>query len=101
MELIFEIRDADEGGYYARALGHSIFTKPLRGTTSAQIYSKRLLCTSKMTPNDRGSCKCTMLRTLHTILAEGCPHAINNHRLSHRTTVTPESVIRLYADDYL
>ena len=27
MELIFEIRDADEGGYFARALGHSIFTE--------------------------------------------------------------------------
>jgi hypothetical protein len=27
MELIFEIRDADEGGLYARALGHSIFTQ--------------------------------------------------------------------------
>ena len=27
MELIFEIRDADEGGYYARALGHAIFTE--------------------------------------------------------------------------
>ena len=27
MELIFEIRDAEEGGLYARALGHSIFTE--------------------------------------------------------------------------
>lgn len=27
MELIFEIRDAEEGGYSARALGHSIFTE--------------------------------------------------------------------------
>jgi predicted RNase H-like HicB family nuclease len=27
MELIFEVRDADEGGYYARALGHGIFTQ--------------------------------------------------------------------------
>ena len=27
MELIFEIRDADEGGYYARALGRAIFTQ--------------------------------------------------------------------------
>lgn len=27
MEVIFEIRDAEEGGYYARALGHSIFTE--------------------------------------------------------------------------
>jgi predicted RNase H-like HicB family nuclease len=27
MELIFEVRDAEEGGYYARALGHSVFTQ--------------------------------------------------------------------------
>lgn len=27
MELIFEVRDADEGGYCARALGHAIFTE--------------------------------------------------------------------------
>ena len=27
MELIFETRDAEEGGYYARALEHSIFTE--------------------------------------------------------------------------
>jgi hypothetical protein len=27
MELIFEIRDAEEGGLCARALGHSIFTE--------------------------------------------------------------------------
>ncbi len=27
MELIFEIRDAEEAGYYARALGHAIFTE--------------------------------------------------------------------------
>jgi hypothetical protein len=27
LELIFEVRDAEEGGYYARALGHSIFTE--------------------------------------------------------------------------
>lgn len=27
MELIFEIRDAEEGGYFARALGYSIFTQ--------------------------------------------------------------------------
>ena len=26
MELIFEVRDAEEGGYFARALGHSVFT---------------------------------------------------------------------------
>ena len=27
MELIFEIRDAEEGGFYARALGHAIFSQ--------------------------------------------------------------------------
>jgi len=27
VELIFEVRDAEEGGYCARALGHSIFTQ--------------------------------------------------------------------------
>jgi predicted RNase H-like HicB family nuclease len=27
VELIFEVRDAEEGGYYARALGHAIFTE--------------------------------------------------------------------------
>jgi hypothetical protein len=27
MELIFEVRDAEEGGLYARALGHGIFTE--------------------------------------------------------------------------
>ncbi len=27
MELIFEVRDAEEGGYCAQALGHAIFTE--------------------------------------------------------------------------
>ena len=27
MELIFEVREAEEGGYLARALGQSIFTE--------------------------------------------------------------------------
>ena len=27
MELIFEVRDAEEGGYCARALGHAVFTQ--------------------------------------------------------------------------
>jgi hypothetical protein len=26
MKVIFEVRDADEGGLFARALGHAIFT---------------------------------------------------------------------------
>jgi hypothetical protein len=27
MELIFEVRDAEEGGFFARALGQAIFTE--------------------------------------------------------------------------
>jgi hypothetical protein len=27
MEIIFEVREAEEGGFTARALGHSIFTE--------------------------------------------------------------------------
>jgi hypothetical protein len=27
VELIFEVRDAEEGGFFARALGHGIFTE--------------------------------------------------------------------------
>jgi hypothetical protein len=27
MELIVEVRDAEEGGYFARGLGHAIFTE--------------------------------------------------------------------------
>ena len=27
MELIFEVHDAEEGGYFARALGHATFTQ--------------------------------------------------------------------------
>ncbi len=27
MEIIFEVRDAEEGGYWARALGYAIFTQ--------------------------------------------------------------------------
>jgi len=27
MEIIFEVRDAEEGGYWARALSHAIFTQ--------------------------------------------------------------------------
>ena len=39
MELIFEIRDADEGGFYARALGHAIFTE---GETWEELRSSVL-----------------------------------------------------------
>ena len=27
MELVFDVHDAEEGGYFARALGHAIFTQ--------------------------------------------------------------------------
>jgi predicted RNase H-like HicB family nuclease len=43
MELIFEIRDAEEGGFYARALGHAIFTQ---GETWDELRANILEATS-------------------------------------------------------
>ena len=43
MELIFEVRDSEEGGYFARALGHSIFTQ---GDTWDELRSNVLEATT-------------------------------------------------------
>jgi predicted RNase H-like HicB family nuclease len=43
MEIIFEIRDAEEGGYWARALGHAIFTQ---GDTWDELRTNVLEATS-------------------------------------------------------
>jgi predicted RNase H-like HicB family nuclease len=43
MELIFEVRDAEEGGYWARALGHGIFTQ---GETWEELRANVLEATS-------------------------------------------------------
>jgi predicted RNase H-like HicB family nuclease len=43
MELIFEVRDAEEGGYSARALGHGIFTE---GDTWDELRANVLEATS-------------------------------------------------------
>jgi predicted RNase H-like HicB family nuclease len=43
MDLIFEVRDAEEGGYWARALGHSIFTQ---GETWEELRANVLEATS-------------------------------------------------------
>jgi predicted RNase H-like HicB family nuclease len=43
MELIFEVRDAEEGGFCARALGHGIFTE---GETWEELRANVLEATS-------------------------------------------------------
>jgi predicted RNase H-like HicB family nuclease len=43
MELIFEVHDAEEGGYCARALGHSILTQ---GDTWEDLRANVLEATS-------------------------------------------------------
>ena len=43
MELIFEVRDAEEGGFWARALGHGIFTQ---GETWDELRTNILEVTS-------------------------------------------------------
>lgn len=52
MELIFEVRDAEEGGYWARALGEGIYTQAetwedLRGQV---LDAVRLHCSDGQPP---------------------------------------------------
>ena len=47
MELIFEVRDAEEGGYYARALGHGIFTEAETWENFVTMSLRRYRSTSK------------------------------------------------------
>src|SRR6266567_6234506 len=42
MELIFEIRDAEEGGYCARALGHAIFTERKPGKNCVPTFLRHI-----------------------------------------------------------
>ena len=51
MELIFEVRDAEEGGYWARALGHAIFTE---AETWDKMLARPLLCILKMVVSSCG-----------------------------------------------
>jgi hypothetical protein len=43
MELVFEARDAEEGGYQARALGHSLLTE---ADTCEELRANMLEATS-------------------------------------------------------
>ncbi len=59
MELIFEVRDAEEGGYWALALGHAIFTAR---ETREQLRANVLEATSlhfEDSPVHPGWCNCT------------------------------------------
>ncbi len=42
MELIFEIRDAEEGGFYARALGQPSLRKPKHEKNSERRFRGNL-----------------------------------------------------------
>ena len=60
MELIFEVRDAEEGGYCARALGHGIFTE---AETWEELRANVLEAISvhfEDGPVHPGLCSCTM-----------------------------------------
>ena len=65
MELIFEVRDAEEGGYWARALGHAIFTE---AETWEELRTKVLEATSL---HFEGGPAHPRLVQLHYVVAEG------------------------------
>jgi hypothetical protein len=48
MELIFEVREAEEGGYVARALGQAIFTEAETWRSCVTTFLKPQASTSKM-----------------------------------------------------
>jgi len=59
MDLIFEVRDAEEGGYYARALGYAIFTQ---ADTWDELRKNAIEATSlhfEDAPYSRKLCNCT------------------------------------------
>jgi predicted RNase H-like HicB family nuclease len=43
-EIIFEVREADEGGFWARALGHSIFTQGETWDDLRQMVKEAVSC---------------------------------------------------------
>jgi hypothetical protein len=43
-EIIFEVHDAEEGGYTARALGHSIFTEGETWEELREMVRDALVC---------------------------------------------------------
>ncbi len=67
MELIFEVRDAEEGGYYARALGHAIFTE---AETWEQLRANVLEATSL---HFEDAAECPRLVQLHYVKDELIP----------------------------
>jgi hypothetical protein len=67
MELIFEVRDAEEGGYWARALGHAIFTE---ADTWEQLRANVLEATSL---HFEDSSACPRIVQLHYVKDELIP----------------------------
>ena len=59
MELIFEVRNADEGGYCARALSHSIFTEAETWEDPVPMFLRQRRFTSKMPQPNLASFNCT------------------------------------------
>lgn len=43
-EIVFEVIEADEGGYAARALGHSIFTQSEDRNELKEMVREAVLC---------------------------------------------------------
>ena len=58
-EIIFEVTEAAEGGFNARALGHSIFTQGDDRADLKEMVKDAVLChfgDSGRVPDDRGVC---------------------------------------------
>jgi len=68
MEIIFDVRDSEDGGYCARALGYAIFTEAeTREEHSGRMFSRQCRCTSKRQRSVLGSCNCTTWRMSYSV----------------------------------
>jgi predicted RNase H-like HicB family nuclease len=62
MEVMFEVRDAEEGGYWARAIGHGIFTE---GETWEELRANVLEATSLHFEDNPVCPRLVLLRQVH------------------------------------
>jgi hypothetical protein len=63
LELIFEIRDAEKGGFHARASGHAIFTDGDTWEELRTTFWRQFRSILRMLHRVHDSCRCIMSET--------------------------------------
>jgi hypothetical protein len=93
MGLIFEVRDAEEDGYCAKALGHGIFTE---AETWEERRTNVLEATSLHFEDAQAHPRLVQLRYVKTADPRSKPHEIGSRRIHCDSALTPTSQPRPY-----